>query len=106
MIGALVMYGMFFFTSQYLQLTLGLSALEAGLWSLPPIAGLMISASAVAKLADRYRPGYLVAGGSALTSLGFIALVGLDPRADCGCWSRRSSSSTWALRRGPRWARA
>src|SRR5215216_3450771 len=40
-LGAFVMYGIFFFTSQYLQLVIGLSPLEAGLWSLPPLGALM-----------------------------------------------------------------
>src|SRR5690606_25547216 len=34
--GALVMGGMFLFITQYLQLVAGLSALDAGLWLVPP----------------------------------------------------------------------
>lgn len=34
-----LIFGIFFLTSQYLQLVLGLSPLKAGLWSVPPSAG-------------------------------------------------------------------
>src|SRR5690606_31805458 len=35
MLGGMVMFGCFIFVGQYLQLVLGLSALEAGLWTIP-----------------------------------------------------------------------
>ena len=40
--GAMVMYGIFLFTSQFMQLGLGLSPLEAGLLGLPGIAAMMV----------------------------------------------------------------
>jgi DHA2 family multidrug resistance protein-like MFS transporter len=39
MLGILVVFGTFLFTAQYLQLVLGLSPLEAGLWVLPEAVG-------------------------------------------------------------------
>ena len=81
-LGALVMYGIFFFTSQYLQLVLGLSPLEAGLWGLPGIGALMVTAMLVPKVVERVRPGYVVAGGLAVTAVGFAMLTTLD--ADAG----------------------
>jgi MFS transporter, DHA2 family, multidrug resistance protein len=80
-LGALVMYGSFFFTSQYLQLVLGLSPLEAGLWGLPGIAVLMVTAMLVPKLVQYVRPGYVVAGGLAVAAVGFAMLTTLDAAA-------------------------
>jgi DHA2 family multidrug resistance protein-like MFS transporter len=81
--GVLVMYGVFFFTSQYLQLVLGLSPLEAGLWGLPGIAAIMFSSAIlVPRLAAQVRPGHLVGAGMTISALGFALLIALD--ADAG----------------------
>ena len=78
-LGAFVMYGIFFFTSQYFQLVLGMSPLESGLWSLPGLAAMMVVASAIVpRLATRIRPGYLVAGGMTICAVGFALLTQLD----------------------------
>ncbi|MEA2131727.1 MAG: transporter, family, multidrug resistance protein, partial [Solirubrobacteraceae bacterium] len=78
-LGAFVMYGIFYFISQYLQLVLDLSPLEAGLWGLPGIAGLMATAMLVPKIVQRVRPGFVVAAGLAVTAVGFALLTALDP---------------------------
>jgi DHA2 family multidrug resistance protein-like MFS transporter len=71
-LGAFVMYGIFFFTAQYFQLVLGMSPLESGLWSLPGLAAMMVVASTIVpRLATRIRPGYLVAGGMTICAVGF-----------------------------------
>lgn len=80
-IGALVMYGSFFFISQYLQLVAGLSPLEAGLWGLPGIAGLMAASMLVPKLIGRVRPAFLISGGLAVCAVGFTLLTTLDAGA-------------------------
>ncbi len=78
-LGAFVMYGIFFFTSQYFQLVLGMSPLESGLWSLPGLLAMMVvSAAIVPRLATRIRPGYLVAGGMSICAAGFALLTQLD----------------------------
>jgi DHA2 family multidrug resistance protein-like MFS transporter len=77
-LGAFVMYGIFFFTSQYLQLVLGLSPLEAGLWGVPGIAALMATTMLVPKMVQRVRPGYVFAGGLAVMAVGFAMLTALD----------------------------
>jgi MFS transporter, DHA2 family, multidrug resistance protein len=75
-----VIYGMFFFTAQHLQLVSGLSPLEAGLWGLPPVAVMMIVAGGVLpRLATRVRPAHLVAGGMLVASVGLLLLAGLEP---------------------------
>ncbi len=78
-LGAFVMYGIFFFTSQYFQLVLGFSPLESGLWSLPGLLAMMVVSSAILpRLAVRIRPGYLVAGGMMVCAAGFALLTQLD----------------------------
>jgi DHA2 family multidrug resistance protein-like MFS transporter len=78
-LGAFVMYGIFFFISQYFQLVLGMSPLESGLWSLPGLAAMMVVSSAIVpRLAARVRPGYLVAGGMTICAVGFALLTQLD----------------------------
>jgi DHA2 family multidrug resistance protein-like MFS transporter len=76
-IGALVQYGIYLFTSQYMQLALGLSPLQAGLAGLPSVAALMAGSAFVPKLAQRVRPGYAIAGGLAVSSVGFALLTQL-----------------------------
>jgi DHA2 family multidrug resistance protein-like MFS transporter len=78
-LGAFVMYGIFFFTSQYFQLVLGFSPLESGLWSLPGLVAMMVASSLILpRLAVRFRPGYLVAGGMMVCAAGFVLLTQLD----------------------------
>ena len=78
-LGAFVMYGIFFFISQYFQLVLGMSPLESGLWSLPGLVAMMVVSSAIVpRLAVRIRPGYLVAGGTTICAVGFALLTQLD----------------------------
>ena len=50
-----VLYGTQFFTAQYLQLVLGLSALEAGLWTIPSALG-YLAGSALAPVAAHRAP--------------------------------------------------
>jgi DHA2 family multidrug resistance protein-like MFS transporter len=74
-----VMFGTFFFVSQYFQLVLGLAPLKAALWGLPGIAMMTLGTTVlVPKLAGRYRPGPLMAAGAALTGLGLALLTQVD----------------------------
>lgn len=78
-IGMFVTYGMFFFVAQYFQLSLGLSPLEAGLWGLPGVAAMMIAGGGVVpQLAQRVKPGILMAGGLVVSAIGFGLLATLD----------------------------
>jgi DHA2 family multidrug resistance protein-like MFS transporter len=81
-VGAFVMYGAFFFTSQYLQLVAGRSPLQADLFSLPAIGSLVIVSASVPKLAARFRPGYLIAGGLVVCAAGFLLLARLGAHGD------------------------
>ena len=89
-VGMFVTYGTFFFTSQYMQLVVGLSPLEAGLWGLPPVAAMMLaSGGVVPRLALRVRPASLVAGGMLVTAAGLVALAGLDTDASAAAVAAR-----------------
>jgi MFS transporter, DHA2 family, multidrug resistance protein len=75
-----IVFGIDLFIAQYLQLVLGLSPLQAGLWT-APAAGGFIAGSMLAPLLVRYvRPGFVVAGGLVLAAvgLGLLAQVGGD----------------------------
>src|SRR5215207_659093 len=66
-----VIAGIFFFIAQYLQLVLGLSPLEAGLWTLPSAGGL-IAGSMLAPLVARWvRPAFVMSASLALSAVGF-----------------------------------
>lgn len=77
-LGLFAVFGTFLFVAQYLQLVLGLSPLEAGLWTLPSslafVAGSMLTPMAL----HRTRPVVLMAGGLVIAALGFLALTLVD----------------------------
>lgn len=77
LIGAGTINGLMFLASIYFQdpSTLGMSALEAGLATLPAAAGLVVLAPVVPDLAKRWGTRTVVALGFAITTAGFIALV-------------------------------
>jgi DHA2 family multidrug resistance protein-like MFS transporter len=79
-LGVFVMFGGFLFGPQYLQLVLGLSPLEAGLWSLPWAVAFILGSLLTPRLVGRSRPATLIAGGLVLAALGFAALTQLDAR--------------------------
>lgn len=70
MVGILLVFGLSYYTAQYLQLVLGLSPFTAGLWTIPSVGAFILSSNLVPKLVRRFRPGYLVAGGLALAGVG------------------------------------
>jgi len=67
--------GYFLFVAQYLQLVIGLSPLEAGLWSLPSAVAFIIGSQLVPRLLYGVRPAYVIAGGLALASIGLGLLT-------------------------------
>jgi MFS transporter, DHA2 family, multidrug resistance protein len=70
-------FGALLFTAQYLQLVLGLSPLEAGLWSLPSSAGFILGSMATPLLVRRAAPVAVMAAGLALAAIGFGLLTQL-----------------------------
>jgi DHA2 family multidrug resistance protein-like MFS transporter len=68
------MFGTFFLSSQFLQLVLGLSALEAGLLLLPFSAVMLLVAPRVPHLSARYGVARVVPVGLAFVAVGLVSL--------------------------------
>ena len=73
-----VAIGYFIFVAQYLQLVLGLSPLEAGVWSVPSAIAFIIGSNAAPRLLRYIRPAFLIgiALGVAAVGLGILSRVG------------------------------
>lgn len=78
LIGLVGVGGTMFLTTQYLQLIEQLSPMAAGLWFGPPALMMMLSATVAPIVARRVRPGHVVAGVLALSSLGYLGLGLVD----------------------------
>ena len=76
--GILLVFGGFLFVPQYLQLVLGLSPLEAGLWTLPWALAFVVGSQLTPKLAQRFAPTTIMAAGLALAALGFVVFTQVD----------------------------
>ena len=74
----LVVFGGFFLIAQYLQLVLGLSPLQAGLWTLPSAAGFIVGSLLAPAIVRRVPPSLVVAGGLALAAAGFALLTQVE----------------------------
>jgi DHA2 family multidrug resistance protein-like MFS transporter len=70
-----VAVGYFLFVAQYPQLVLGLSPLEAGLWSLPSALGFIIGSQLGPRIVRRVRPARVIGGGLALSAVGLAVLT-------------------------------
>jgi DHA2 family multidrug resistance protein-like MFS transporter len=77
-VGILLVFGGFLFLPQFLQLVLGLSPLEAGLWTLPWALAFVVGSNLTPPLAQRIRPAYLMGPGLLVAALGFAVLTQLD----------------------------
>jgi MFS transporter, DHA2 family, multidrug resistance protein len=73
-----ITFGIFLFFAQYLQLVLGYSPLEAGLWTVPSSGGFIAGAMLAPILVRVVRPGYVVAGGLVLASAGLALLAQVE----------------------------
>lgn len=74
--------GVLFFGSQYLQLVLGRSPLDAGLLLLPGMAASMVTALGSAWLVRRWQPGRVLGAALAVAAVGAAVFLWLD--ADSG----------------------
>ncbi len=73
-LGILILFGSFLFVAQYLQLVLGLSPLQAGLWSMPGAIAFILGSLVAPMLVRRVRPAYVMATGLVLGAFGFALL--------------------------------
>ena len=78
MIGTFAFFGSFVFIAQYLQLVLGLSPLQAGLWSLPSFVSFVAGSMIVPMLARRFPPAQLICVGLVIMAVGFSVLTQVD----------------------------
>jgi len=70
-----VAFGSFFYLAQYLQLVLGLTPLQAGLWTVPSALGFIAGSLLTPPLVRRVRPALVMAGGLVLAAAGFGLLT-------------------------------
>jgi len=70
-----VLIGYFLFVEQFLQLVLGLTPLEAGLWSLPSAISFVVGSTVAPRIVRRIRPAYLMAAGLVLGAAGLLLLA-------------------------------
>ena len=81
-LGVFIAIGYFLFVAQYLQLVLGLSPLQAGLWSLPSAMGFVVGSTAAPRLLRRFRPAYVIGGGLAMGAFGLAMLTQVEGSSD------------------------
>jgi DHA2 family multidrug resistance protein-like MFS transporter len=77
LLGIFVVVGYFLFIAQYLQLVLGLSPIEAAVWSLPSAVGFIVGSVTAPKIIHRFRPSVIMGVGMAIAAIGTALLVGL-----------------------------
>ncbi len=73
-----IAFGTFLFFAQYLQLVVGLSPLEAALWSLPASLAVVVSSLMAPVVSGLVRPAFGVAGGLLVTGTGLAILTQVD----------------------------
>jgi DHA2 family multidrug resistance protein-like MFS transporter len=70
-----VVFGLEVFVAQYLQLVLGYSPLEAGLWSVPGAAAFVVGSQLTPAIAARVRPPVAMLGGILVAVVGVALLT-------------------------------
>ncbi len=93
--------GFFLFVAQYMQLVLGLTPLEAGLWSLPEAVGFILGPNLAPRIVRHIRPAYLMAGGFLLAGAGLLLLSTITASSPNGLALVVISSAIIALGLGP-----
>jgi MFS transporter, DHA2 family, multidrug resistance protein len=77
-----VAVGYFLFVAQYLQLVIGLSPLEAGIWSLPSAVGFIVGSQLAPRIVERARPAHIIGAGLAVAAVGLAVLTRVGPSGD------------------------
>lgn len=81
LLAVFVSFGAFLFIAQYMQLVVGLSPVQAGLWSVPGALASILGSNLAPALVRRIRPAYVVAGGLVLAALGFALIAPIGESA-------------------------
>ena len=77
-IGVFVVFGGFLFLPQFLQLVVGLSPLEAGLWTMPWAFAFVVGSQLTPRIVRHVRPAFVMAGGLVLAAVWFGIFTQLD----------------------------
>ncbi len=77
-----VAIGYFLFIAQYLQLVVGLSPLEAGLWSLPSAIAFVVGSQLTPRMAQRLSHAQIIGGGLTLAAVGLLMLTQVGRAGD------------------------
>lgn len=75
LVGFFAMFSAFLFIAQYLQLVLGMSALEAGLWTAPSGVAFTLGSMLTAPISQKLHPAPTVAGGFLIAASGFLLIA-------------------------------
>ncbi len=81
LLGFSTAFAAFLFIAQYLQSVIGLSPLEAGLWSLPSALSFIAGSFLTPAIVRRFRPAYVIAGGMTVSAAGFVLLAAVSSAA-------------------------
>jgi DHA2 family multidrug resistance protein-like MFS transporter len=76
--------GTYFFLAQYLQLVVGLSPLEAGMWLLPAAGGSVTGSLLAPVCARRIPPPFVLGFALLVAAAGFVVLTQTDPGSSLG----------------------
>jgi DHA2 family multidrug resistance protein-like MFS transporter len=74
-LGFLATFGTFLFIAQYLQSVIGLSPLQAGLWSTPAAIAFIFGSMATPWIVRSFSPAHVIAGGMLVSAAGFVLLA-------------------------------
>jgi DHA2 family multidrug resistance protein-like MFS transporter len=77
-LGIVFVFGGFLFLPQFLQLVLGLTPLQAGLWTLPWALAFVVGSQLTPRLVRRIRAVYLMSAGLAVAGLAFLIFTRID----------------------------
>jgi DHA2 family multidrug resistance protein-like MFS transporter len=77
-LGTFVAFGAYIFIAQYLQLVLGLTPLQAGLWTVPSMAAFIAGSMLVPAIVRRFPPAYVMSAGLVLAAIGFGVLTQVE----------------------------
>jgi DHA2 family multidrug resistance protein-like MFS transporter len=80
-IGIFVAVGYFLFIAQYLQLVVGLSPLQAGLWSLPSAIGFIVGSNVAPRFVHRYRPAFVLSACLMVAAVALVLLTQIEGSA-------------------------
>jgi DHA2 family multidrug resistance protein-like MFS transporter len=98
-LGFFVNFGIAVFIAQYLQLVIGLSPFEAGLWTVPYAVSFVLGAMLTPLLVRGIAPAFAMAGGLVVTAVGFGLLTQVD--GDSSLATLVSGSVVFALGLAP-----